>query len=157
MDETMVRKWNEKIGPRDSVYHIGDFALNNPAQFKEILKLLNGSIYLVKGNHEDTALKCKGRFEWIKDYYELKVPDDSLPKGRQKIVLFHYAIRQWQDKHSDSFHLHGHSHGMLEDDKKSLSIDVGVDCHNFYPLEYSEVKEIMLMKDWKPPVYRSEF
>ncbi|MES2426218.1 MAG: phosphoesterase [Bacteroidota bacterium] len=149
MDDIMIQRWNEKVNNIDSVYYLGDLGLNKPDELKAILKRLNGNIYLITGNHDSTALKCKGRFEWIKDYYELKIPDSDLVSGRQKIVLFHYAIRQWNDKFRGSFHLYGHSHGTLPDDKESLSFDIGVDNHNFYPLEYNEVKEIMTKKDWK--------
>ena len=150
MDETMIRRWNEKVNANDSVYYLGDLALNKTDRLREILKRLNGSIYLIKGNHETTALSCKNRFEWIKDYYELKVPDESIMSGKQKIVLFHYAIKQWNGKFNGSFHLYGHSHGTLKDDINSLAIDVGVDNHNFYPLEYNEIKGIMSKKTWKP-------
>lgn len=146
MDEIMIRKWNEKVSDKDAVYYLGDFALNRPERCKEILKQLNGSIYLISGNHEVTALACKKRFEWVKDYYELKVNDDSVKGGRQKIVLFHYAIRNWNGKNRGSFHLYGHAHGTLEEDPYALSFDIGVDNHDFYPVEYNEVKAIMLKK-----------
>ena len=156
MDEIMIEKWNEKVKPTDAVYYLGDLALNKPERLREILKRLNDSIYLIKGNHETAALSCKNRFEWIKNYYELKVADDSLPSGKQKIVLFHYAIKQWNGKFRGSFHLYDHSHGTLEDDKESLSFDIGVDNHNFYPLEYDEVRAIMAKKNWIPRHDREE-
>lgn len=147
MDETMIRKWNEKVNDKDAVYYLGDFALHRPERLKEILKRLNGSIYLITGNHEVSALACKKRFEWVKDYYELKVNDDTVKGGKQKIVLFHYSIRNWNGKGKGSFHLYGHAHGTLEEDMNSLSFDIGVDNHDFYPLEYQEVKAIMLKKE----------
>jgi len=67
------------------------------------------------------------------------------------IVLFHYSLREWNASHWGTYHLYGHSHGTLEDLSNSLSFDIGVDCHNFYPLSYKEVKSIMRKKDWKPP------
>lgn len=47
--------------------------------------------------------------------------------------------------------LYGHSHGTLPDDEAALSFDVGVDCHNFYPVSYEEVKAVMARKKWTPP------
>jgi calcineurin-like phosphoesterase family protein len=38
----------------------------------------------------------------------------------------------------------------LPDDEMALSFDVGVDCHNFYPVSYEEVKELMKKKKWTP-------
>lgn len=151
MDETMIERWNEKIKPNDEVYHIGDVALCSPNKLKKILARLNGKIYLIKGNHEKSALECKDHFEWIKDYYELKVEDADFHEGRQMIALLHYGMRVWNASHWGTFHLYGHSHGTLPDDPKSRSFDVGVDCHDFYPLSYEEVKAIMKEKDWSPP------
>jgi hypothetical protein len=53
--------------------------------------------------------------------------------------------------HRGVWQLYGHSHGTLSDDEMALSFDVGVDCHNFYPISYEEVKEIMKQKKWTPP------
>ena len=96
-------------------------------------------------------MACRHRFEWVKDYYELRVPDPDFHKGQQLVVLFHYAIREWNASHHGTYHLYGHSHGTLPDNPKSLSFDVGVDCHDFYPLSYQEVKAIMKTKQWVKP------
>ena len=106
---------------------------------------------MIKGNHEKSALACRTRFEWIRDYYELSIPDSEAARGRQLIVLCHYAFRVWNVSHHGSYHLYGHSHGSLEDDPNALSFDIGVDCHDFYPLSYEEVKAIMSTKNWEPP------
>ena len=151
MDETMIQRWNEKISPEDEVYHLGDVAFRTHGSIKKILDRLNGKIHLIKGNHEKQALTYKFRFESIQDYLELSVEDESLRNGKQMIVLFHYAIKQWNKKHHGSYHLYGHSHGSLPDDIHSQSFDVGVDCHDFYPISYEEVKAIMKQKEWTPP------
>ncbi len=151
MDQAMIERWNEKVGPEDEIYHLGDVGLCSPGKLRKILAQLNGKIYLIKGNHEKSALTCRERFEWIKDYYELAVPDPDHDRGRQPIVLFHYALRVWNASHWGTYHLYGHTHGTLPDDPKARSFDIGVDCHNFYPLSYDEVKAIMQQKDWTPP------
>lgn len=151
MNELMIQRWNEKVGPNDEVYHLGDVGLMSQSQLQSILDRLNGKIYLIKGNHEKAALACHRRFEWIKDYYELVVKDSSTKRGEQLIVLCHYALREWNASHWGTYHLYGHSHGSLEDWPHSRSFDVGVDCHEFYPFSYTEVKAIMAQKTWKPP------
>lgn len=151
MDETMILRWNEKVSDDDHVYHLGDVGLSSSGKLRNILDRLNGKIYLIKGNHEKSAEACHARFEWIKDYHELYIEDDGFEKGRQMIVLFHYALREWNASHWGSYHLYGHSHGTLPDHTDSLSFDIGVDCHDFYPLSYEEVKGIMKKKTWKPP------
>lgn len=133
---------------------MGDVGLCSPSQLRKILKHLNGKIYLIKGNHEKSAESCSDRFEWIKDYFELIVSDGDFHHGKQLIVLMHYAMRVWQASHYGTFHLYGHSHGDLLDDVNALSFDVGVDCHQYAPINYEEVKNIMKRKQWIKPDLR---
>ncbi len=151
MNEVMIERWNEKVGKEDTVYHLGDFALMSPGKLKQLRERLNGKIYLVSGNHESSAHECKECFEWIKDYFELSIEDPDAHKGQRFIVLFHYAMRVWNASHYGTWQLYGHSHGDLPDDETALAFDVGVDVHNFYPLSYQDVKEIMAKKKWTPP------
>jgi len=122
-----------------------------PNKLKPLLDRLNGKIHLITGNHESAAIACAERFEWIKDYHELTMEDADAHKGQRFMVLFHYAMRVWNASHYGTWHLYGHTHGDLPDDGTSLSFDIGVDCHNFYPLSYQEVKAIMAKKHWTPP------
>jgi calcineurin-like phosphoesterase family protein len=156
MNEELIKRWNEKIGPSDEVYHLGDFALSSSELCNDVLGRLNGTKYLIAGNHESTALNNRKGFKWIKDYYELKVRDEENPNGTQRIVLFHYAMRVWRGDYRGAWHLYGHSHSNLPDKEDSLSFDIGVDCHDFYPLSYHEVKAIMQTKKWKPPFDNKE-
>ena len=147
MDEAMVERWNEVVGERDHVFHLGDVSLHGPQRTRELLDRLNGHIYLVIGNHEKSAMNtvCRDRFEWRKDLFDLRIHDEEDSK-RQYIVLCHYAMRVWNRSFHGSWHLYGHSHGTLPDDPQSLSFDAGVDCHDFKPLSYAEVKAIMARK-----------
>jgi len=154
MNEVLIQKWNEKVSSEDEVYYLGDLALCSPGKLRKILDRLNGKIYLISGNHEEAAHACQERFEWIKDYHELVVKDDEHERGEQLIVLFHYAMRVWNVSHWGSYHLYGHTHGELPDNPTSRSFDIGVDCHDFYPLSYEEVKAIMKTKNWTPPYQR---
>jgi calcineurin-like phosphoesterase family protein len=42
-----------------------------------------------------------------------------------------------------SWHLYGHSHGRLPEVPDSLSMDVGVDTHEFRPWHYDEIAGVM--------------
>lgn len=151
MNEELIKRWNEKIGKEDTVYHLGDFSLGKPDFTKETLDRLNGTIHLIKGNHEGAALTYPKRFASIRDYHELRIDEAENSNGKQKIILFHYSLRTWNGSHRGTWQLYGHSHGTLPDDEMALSFDVGVDCHNFYPVSYEEVKELMKKKKWTPP------
>lgn len=143
MDEVLIERWNSKVGINDTIYVVGDFTMGSNA--KDYLKRLNGIKYLIIGNHDRKPSKQDG---WAEVYQQYTVRH---PIG--KFVLFHFAMRVWDQSHRGSYHLYGHSHGTLPDDPTSLSFDVGVDCHNFYPISVEEVVEIMKLKT---PIHRVE-
>ena len=152
MNQVMIERWNEKVKPDDEVYYLGDFALTKDKEaVADVLDQLNGTKYLICGNHEGPALSNPKKFKWIKDYFELKVKDPDVKNGVQRIILFHYAMRVWRSDFRGTWHLYGHSHGNLPDKEDKLCFDVGVDNHDFYPLSYQEVKDIMATKNWAPP------
>ncbi len=154
MDETLITNWNAKIGPNDTVYHLGDFMFGRTDKLIRLLRrLVFGKLYFIWGNHDSTMKDFKtilrfypdlvNRIEFLGDYAEITV-------NNQDIVLCHYAMRVWNASHHGAWHLYGHSHGSLKDDPHSRSFDVGVDCHNYSPLLFDEVKAIMEKKLWRP-------
>jgi len=64
----------------------------------------------------------------------------------QAIVLCHYALRVWNRSNRGSWHLYGHSHGRLPEMPTSLSMDVGIDTHEFRPWHYDEIVGVMEKK-----------
>ena len=50
MDEAMVKMWNETVGPKDKVYHLGDVVINRKSL--GIMRRLNGDKVLIRGNHD---------------------------------------------------------------------------------------------------------
>lgn len=50
MDEEMIRRWNDRVRPRDKVYHLGDVIINRRA-FPTLARL-NGDKVLIRGNHD---------------------------------------------------------------------------------------------------------
>ena len=126
MNKEITRRHNERVGPNDTVWHLGDIAFKNPDKY---LDMLNGKHMLIPGNHGTPGIKQA--FDKI---YEIKVEG-------QLIVLCHYAMRVWNKSHYNSWQLYGHSHGNLPPLGKQM--DVGVDTHDFYPYSFEEVKALM--------------
>lgn len=152
MDEHLILKWNSVVKPGDTVYHIGDiFWYKDVSKAKWVRSRLNGNIRLVRGNHDATADQMKDSFDWIKDYYEVKVsdPEYTTGDGVRQLVLLHYAMRVWRGSHRGAWHLYGHSHHSLPDLKESRSFDVGVNGWDYKPLSYEEIKNKMKSKSWK--------
>ena len=151
MDADLLRRWNETVGSKDVVYHLGDIFMHKQADDARAVRAqLHGTIRLIRGNHDSAADGMKDAFDWIKDYYELKVLDSDASNGKQLIVLCHYAFRVWKHSHHGAFHLYGHSHGSLPDAPHARSFDAGCMLHDYRPVSCARVKEIMALKDWQP-------
>lgn len=154
MDQTMIVQWNAVVKPSDTVYVIGDVSFYKDVNRTiGIISALPGQKWLVFGNHDKNLRKEKRFLDlFVKavDLLEIKVPDVDGHGGNQPITLCHYAMKVWNKSHFGSWQLYGHSHGSLPDDPRSLSFDVGVDCWNFTPVSYEQVKERMQKKTFKP-------
>lgn len=139
-DDALIERWNKAVNKHDMVYHCGDFALANCDYICEIIDQLNGQKFLIEGNHDRLTVGIKKRFITVERIKEIKVTDEEAGI-KQKITLCHYPIESWRSKSHGSWHLHGHCHGDLKAIERRL--DVGVDCHNFNPISYEKVKEII--------------
>jgi calcineurin-like phosphoesterase family protein len=150
MDSEMISRWNEVVKPDDTVYHLGDFTLGNKCTARNYFKQLNGNIFVVPGGHDK---------RWIDAHIENVV---VLPKlymtnigGLGLITMCHYPMYSWERSHYGSLHLHGHCHGTIgmiscsgdinlpPRTRKGSRIDVGVDNHDFYPINIDRIREIL--------------
>lgn len=152
MNDKMISDWNKVVSNRDNVYCLGDFAMAGKKSIMEILAIidqLNGTIYLVFGNHDDRAMwqaiaaLRPGKVILLGDMAEIKVDG-------QYIVMCHYSMRTWNRSHYGAWQLFGHSHNTLEGHGKSM--DVGVDAkyatlYNWAPFSFDEIKAIMETKE----------
>lgn len=131
MDEEMVRRWNDRVRPKDKVYHLGDVVINRKAL--TILDRLNGDKVLIRGNHDifhdDEYRKY---FRSIRAYHVLN-----------GMILSHIPI------HAESLgrfgvNIHGHLHSNRV--MKDGIIDVRYHCvcveqTDFTPILLEEVNK----------------
>lgn len=123
--------------PADILYFLGDFCMGSHARVVAYRRRIRcNKIFAVPGNHDKEARKLKEEFSWLADLTEVSVHGQS-------IVLCHYALRVWNRSNRGSWHLYGHSHGRLPQVANSLSMDVGVDPHDFRPWHFDEIKALM--------------
>lgn len=143
MNEKIIENWNSYVKDNDIIYHLGDFSINSRDREKnkskeQLLKKtfgrLKGKKILIYGNHDIAFLDLyRDLFIEVMPYKEIKIDNKIW-------ILCHYPIEEWNGSHSGvGIHLHGHSHGTGT--VKPNRIDVGVDCHNFFPLEINEIKQ----------------
>lgn len=152
MNIALIDNWNALVNPDDEVYLLGDVSFLPAAQTDGILNRLLGKIHLVKGNHDRPAKLNLNRFASVSDLLDVKLTgrlDNWHVNGgmlAKNIVMCHYAMKVWNGRHHGNWHLYGHSHNTLPDDPASLSIDVGVDGHDYKPLSFSQIHGIMAKK-----------
>lgn len=102
MKQTIITNWNSVVSSKDTVYVLGDMFWNNN-EAVEVLQQLNGSIYLIKGNHDRVNAEMTSYFTKITNYLEIK--DEGY-----NIVLCHYPIAHWHNSDHGTIHLYGHIH-----------------------------------------------
>ena len=143
MNQTLVNNWNDVVLEDDIVFVLGDFSYKMKSNdILHILKSLNGRKVLITGNHDYKGIMKK---QYLKDEFELIIPlleigvNDS---SKRLISLCHYAMLTWPQSNKNSWHLFGHSHGNLNGDLRlsNRQMDVGVDCNNYKPFTYQEIK-----------------
>lgn len=133
MDEAMVERWNEAVGPADEVWHLGDVAVgprHTAESVAALLARLNGRKHLVVGNNDPPWLAALPAWASVQPYAEVEVEGTG-------VVLCHYAFRTWRNAHRGWVNLHGHSHGRLRP-KLTRQADVGVDVWGFRPVTLAE-------------------
>lgn len=158
MNETMIANHNERVGPDDSVYIIGDFTLKDYTAARAYAERLNGTLYFLPGSHDHWLpvglrvgdppfplyLPGPGRRYLLPPLYSLEIPSkNGGTRYPLVVVLCHYAMRVWDRSHYGSLHLFGHSHGRLGCNPIRRSLDVGVDCRGFKPISLEEVRAIL--------------
>lgn len=111
MDETMIGNWNRVVNKGDVVYILGDFCWGKEPEWLTLADKLNGSKFLIKGNHDvNMSATLKSKFAWVGDYKEVK--DSGL-----RVILNHYPLPLYRHDSDENFYmLHGHVHNTREYD-----------------------------------------
>lgn len=123
-DEELIRRWNEVVGPKDTVWHLGDVLFGQEA-FKTLGRL-NGNKKLIMGNHDGYST-CQYLKYFIKVLAAVRY---------DKCLLTHIPI------HPDQFHrflgnIHGHLHSSSIKDRRYAC--VSVEHTNLAPIPLREV------------------
>ncbi len=111
MNEFIIKQWNSKISPKDEVVILGDLSFGNAETTTKILKRLNGTKMLIKGNHDGNYLRDqkfdKSLFKWIKDVAEIN------DNGR-RVILSHYPHMFYNGQYRNAYMLYGHIHNTQD-------------------------------------------
>lgn len=145
-DEALIANWNSRISAKDTVYFLGDLAMNSHYGMGTIMPQLNGHISFILGNHDSTSKisRYMNQIAELRDYLEIN--NQGL-----KIVLFHYPIWSWNGIRHGSWHLFGHVHGNMPNCQGKM-MDIGVDSiaqfgegspNDYVPIHIDEVAGIL--------------
>ncbi len=137
----MIDRWNAVVTPEDTVYHLGDFCYRNSRAIADYRAALNGSIHLIRGNHDETLTDRD-----VESFASISLILEVTVDG-QIIVLCHYPMREWNQCKRGSWHLFGHVHGRLNDSPLGYSLDVGVDSHEFRLWIFEEIEAVSARRD----------
>ena len=151
MDKTLIENWN-KVVPYDGiVVHCGDFMLPHKEgirEYEKILKKLNGTILLCRGNHDRIPLSIapQGKLKAVVDIVMICV--DGV-----KIMASHYPMLAYPADYQVFGHIHtlsdGTCYGIDGDVNKRMrktQYDVGVDQNNYTPISYWQLCDIFRNK-----------
>ena len=131
MDDALIQRWNATVGAGDTVWHLGDFAIRQPAAVTaELFARLNGHKHLVAGNNDPPATTGLEGWASVQPYIEIATDGVSL-------VLCHYPFRSWRGMDKGWLNLHGHSHGRMKPQPRQY--DVGVDVWDFRPVTLAAI------------------
>ena len=134
-DAHIVREWNMRVQPRDTVWVLGDFGMGTINRFYDTAKQLNGTKHLVTGNHDQCAPGFKQPNREVGDVW-LSVFDSIQQYGvlgykGSRFLLSHYPYEdvhlakpvegqtreherdrhlQWRLRDLGVTLLHGHTH-----------------------------------------------
>jgi len=129
MNTALIERFNQQVTKQDVTVHCGDFGFfKDVKSANEIIRQLHGSHVFLKGSH-DRWLPSSAEYMWR------KVVDG------QFVVACHYALRTWERARYGAWNLYGHSHGTLPPIGKQW--DVGVDCNEFTPVSFEQLRIIM--------------
>jgi calcineurin-like phosphoesterase family protein len=145
MNRDLIAKWNSKVGNSDLVFHLGDFGFGSHGRLRGIREALNGSVFLIKGNHDSQPSK------WLLPILDKWAHSFCLDTPYGKAFLTHVppqytdhvgrtGLRVDPVPPDTAFVLHGHTHGAKPTQRDNLwCVDVGVDAMGLVPLTMEEI------------------
>ena len=140
MNETLIKNWNDRVQPEDTVYVLGDLCMGKDTDIPAILERLTGRIVLIRGNHDQS----KRRKIYEKHGIEIRYISYLPYKGRF-FVMCHFPIASEEfmemvrKDNSEVIMLYGHIHSNAPKGYKDGTFHVGVDTNDLRPVSIEEI------------------
>lgn len=131
MNEALIQRWNDKVGPNDVVFHLGDFSFGSRNRIRDIASRLNGRKFLLLGNHDREHF-----YDWIALGFERVFKSPFLMDG--KFIFSHEPLDEIPEGKVNVYgHVHGSKYFNTVDRNR---ICVCVERWDCAPIDYEFVK-----------------
>lgn len=116
MHKEMLATINTLVGPKDTLWYLGDFCLYNKASAKVVQEFLSQlickNIYVIQGNHDPKKFLSQLQVDgYIKTWKNFKSILDIAFGHHMSVALFHHPVIDYHSERMPMICLHGHSHG----------------------------------------------
>lgn len=149
MHRELIRRWNSVVGPRDTVYFVGDFSFGSKEFAKEFLSKLNGEKILIKGNHDGSVTRMKEMgFKEVFDRLEMEIAGTT-------VLFCHYPYApdvepteyklkymNLRPKYEGKWLCHGHVHNRWKFARPKM-INVSCEAVDYTPISFEQIAEII--------------
>lgn len=145
MNEKLIENWNSVVPKDGVVFHLGDLVFTaDIGRIKHLREQLNGTIYLIMGNHDYQNRLDR---EEVMKIFDNKVYDQvTTIVNNVHLQMTHHPIALWNRGY---LHLYGHLHTRPNNtsserlDPHPHRYDVGVDNNNYRPISFNELIDKM--------------
>jgi len=150
MNNKIISNLFDTLRPGDQLYFLGDLYWKYPKS--ELDKLFTSlkrhriGFHFITGNHDPKSLTYSA-IVWQGTLKDIII-------NKQPITLCHYPMVVWNKSHHGAWQLFGHIHYedntwnklLIRDIYEGKQINVNCELHNFMPLSFEEIYELMKNK-----------
>lgn len=136
--EIVLKRWNERVTPKDTVIHLGDVAIGPREHIEGQIRSLNGRKILVRGNHDlhgSLSWWCDRGFDFACDAMTFR-----------NVLLTHHPS---DVKFGCELNVHGHLHNVWDGFRKERIVATNklnfpwqrlfaLEYTNYCPIEFNE-------------------
>lgn len=158
MDESLIRWYNEIVGPDDNVYIIGDVAMGDKSRIPNLIRRLNGRKHLILGNHDyrkpgiirPEILQAQREGLLVAVVTELEVIDAGrklmlkhepfeVPEGYDYALIGHVHNSWTSASWSPNIVNQDGTRGRWSADPTGKTVNVGVDVSGYRPMTLDQL------------------
>ena len=133
--ELIINNWNRVVKKGDIVLHLGDFMFGNKEQAYAITERLNGTIFMIKGNHDRHGKA------WFEDVGINVIPSFMVNLDGSDDTMY-FTHRRIKEEGFYGINIHGHVHNtrpFCSVVNKGIFVNVSVEQIDYTPIKISDV------------------